>query len=263
MPIEVNETIRVFNQQQFGEVAFEVMDQAFRIHNELGRFCDEDAYQHELEHVLDGRANREVWINVRHGDFCKKYYMDLLVDHGALFELKTVDQLMDEHRAQLLNYLLLTGLHHGKLINFRPERVEHEFVNTTLSHPERVKFEVDDADWHDGVEASPMIRRLTEELLRDWGTGLDIHLYEEALTHFLGGAHAVHRETEIVNDGRRIGIQFVRLAGPDAIFKITALSRNLEAFESHARRFLKHTALRHILWINVTLHRVTFRTLSK
>lgn len=37
----------------------------------------------------------------------KSYSIDLLVEGGALFEIKAVDHLHDRHRAQLLNYLLL------------------------------------------------------------------------------------------------------------------------------------------------------------
>jgi hypothetical protein len=32
----------------------------------------------------------------------------------------------------LMHYLFLTGLPHGKLVNLRPEQVEHAFVNESL-----------------------------------------------------------------------------------------------------------------------------------
>ena len=109
MPIEINQTIRVLSQKEFGEIAYEVMDHSFRIHNEFGRFFDEDNYQNELGVLLGNRASLETLVRVKYADFCKPYRIDLLVDQGAMFELKTVDELMDDHRAQLLNYLLLTG----------------------------------------------------------------------------------------------------------------------------------------------------------
>jgi len=190
--------------------------------------------------MLQPRAVIEAGIMVKHADFCKPYSIDLLVDQGAIFELKAVSHLADEHRAQLLNYLLLTGSRHGKLINFRPERVEHEFVNTTLTHADRTAFEVDDSAWDDSVEQASEIRRHGEAFLRDWGTGLDLQLYVDALTHFLGGEDRVVREIDIVSEGRCISHQKVRFAGTDAAFKFTALSGSLENFESHALRFLKH-----------------------
>jgi GxxExxY protein len=263
MPIELQETFRVLDQQAFGEIAYEVMERAFQVHNKLGRFFDEDAYQHELAYVFGSRAMTEVPILVKHADFCKTYFIDLLVDKGAIFELKTVSHLADEHRVQLISYLMMTGIRHGKLINFRPERVEHEFVNTTLTLADRTIFNVDDSAWDASVEQVPEIRRRVEAFLRDWGTGLDLQLYVDALTHFLGGEDRVVREIDIVSEGRCISHQKVRCAGDDAVFKITALTEKLESFESHAYRFLQHTNLKHFLWINVTLRTVTMKTLSK
>lgn len=263
MPIELSQNIRTLDQEAFGAIAFDVMNHAFQVHNKLGRFFGEDAYQQELAHVLQPRAIIEAGIMVKYADFCKPYFIDLLVDHGAIFELKTVSRLTDEHRAQLLNYLLLTESHHGKLINFRPERVEHEFVNTTLTQADRTTFEVDDSAWDASLEQASEIRRHVEEFLRDWGTGLDLQLYVDALTHFLGGEDRVVQEIDVVSVGRWISHQKVRLVGTDAIFKFSALSGTFENFEWHALRFLRHTDLKHLLWINVTLRTVTMKTLTK
>lgn len=263
MPIEFIKNFRVLDQQAFGEIAYEVMEKAFQVHNKLGRFFDEDAYQHELAHIFGSRAMTEVPILVKHADFCKTYFIDLLVDQGAIFELKTVHHLTDEHRAQLISYLMITGGRHGKLIDFRPERVEHEFVNTTLTLADRTIFNVDDLAWDASVEQAPEIRHRLEAFLRDWGTGLELQLYVDALTHFLGGENHVVREIDIVSEGRCISHQKVRCAGADAAFKITALTDKLESFESHAIRFLQHTNLKHFLWINVTLRTVTMKVLSK
>jgi len=263
VPIHVSQPIRVLEQQQFGHVAYEVMELAFRIHNRFGRFLPESVYQAELQRLLGGRACTEVRIDVRHADFCKTYFLDLLVDGGGLFELKTVERLANRHHAQLVNYLLLTGIEHAKLINLRPEKVKHEFVNATLTCEDRTCFEVDDARWNLSAAEGREVPQIVVDLLRDWGTGLDVRLYEQALTHFLGGSERGLRRIEILSDGQKIGKQTVRLASPDALFKITALSGNLETFRSHALRFLTHTALSHVLWINVQRHKVNFEVLSK
>lgn len=213
--------------------------------------------------AFGARAMIEVPIVVKHADFSKTYFLDLLIDQGAIFALKTVRHLTDEHRAQLISYLMLTGGRHAKLINFRPERVEHEFVNTTLTLADRTIFEVDESAWNNAVEQAPEIRQRVEAFLRDWGTGLDLQLYIEALTHFLGGEDRVLREIAVISEGRCISQQKVRCAGKDSFFKITALTDNLESFESHASRFLQHTDLKHMHWINVGLRAVTMKTFSK
>lgn len=73
------------------------------------------------------------------------------------------------HRAQLLNYLLLCDVEHGKLINVRSEEVVPEFVNTLLKLDDRIGFEVCLARW----QALPGAERLPEvlvPLLRELGT---------------------------------------------------------------------------------------------
>jgi GxxExxY protein len=263
MPIEINETIRVLSQAEFGDVSFEVMRHAFDIHKQLGRFCEEGTYQKELQYRLGERANLEVWIKVIHGDFLKPYRIDLLVDHGAIFELKARERIEDRHRNQLINYLMLTGLHHGKLVNFRPEKVQHEFVNSSISADQRQRFHVCANRWIDSISDGYDLRVFVEELLSDWGAGLDVLLYEDAVTHFFGGPEKVLRETDIVMDGRRLGRQTVRLINPLTMLKVTSLQRDHAAFEEHLLKLLKHTTLRYVAWINIRLHEVRFVLISK
>jgi hypothetical protein len=85
----------------------------------------------------------------------------------------------------------------------------------------------------------------------------------DALTHFLGGEDRVVQEIDVLSEGRCISHQKVRLAGTAAAFKVTALFDALDKFESHALRFLQHTDLKHLLWINVTLQTVMMKTLGK
>ena len=113
-------------------------------------------------------AQIEVPIHVTFDDFCKIYYIDLLVNGGAIFELKTVETLAHRHRSQLMHYLFLADVPHGKLVNLRPERVSHEFVNNVLARRDRTAFEVLDEHWIDSEGGHLKERMLTA--LCDWGT---------------------------------------------------------------------------------------------
>jgi hypothetical protein len=58
-------------------------------------------------------------------------------------------------------------------------------------------------------------------------------------------------------------VQKVRLADPATVLKVTTLDDDsLLDFECHARRFLAHTSLRAIQWINITRAAVQFKTLK-
>jgi GxxExxY protein len=239
------------------------MDVVFAVHNELGRFLQEEIYQREIASRLRG-SRIEVPLSVSFDKFSKSYFLDLLVDGAAAFELKTAERLGKRHRAQLLNYLLLSQLPHGKLINLRPDLVEHEFVNTSLTHDERRRFDVQSQSWEPRLARGGEVRDWLLALLDDVGAGLDVELYEEACTHYFGGPGRVLGETSIAVNGRLLGTQAVRFAEPDVAFKVTVLADEaLPRFEDHSQRFLNHSALQAIHWINITREIVRFRTILR
>lgn len=261
MPIKVPPGLRRLNYEQFAQAAYQVMDVVFAVHKELGRLFDEAVYQTEIARRLQD-ARVEVPIEVTFESFCKIYYLDLVFGGGALFELKAVEALTDRHRAQLLNYLLLAGLLHGKLVNMHLEAVEHEFVNAAVAREDRIRFAVEDMDFI-GVGEGGRLKDLAVAMLRDWGVGLDIGLYEEALTHFFGGSERVLQQVAVFVGGGKAGNQALRLAGPGMAFKISALGERRLRYESHLRRLLTHTSLECIQWINVGRQVVTFKTLKR
>ena len=264
MPILVDAETRRMSQNEFGAVAYQVMRRVFDVHNQLGRFFNESIYQKAVADGLSG-ARTEVKVEAVFEDFRKQYFIDLLVDGGAAFEFKAVEKLTGRHRAQLLNYLLLAELSHGKLINVRPELVEHEFVNTSLTREVRAEFATDDSEWREMPAVRGSVKEYLLAVMRDWGTGLEIPLYTDALTHFLGGEATVQQEVAILLEGRQVGRQKIRLLTPDATFQLTQIAdkKGLDRFETHARLFLNHTGLNILQWINISLHQVTFRTIRR
>jgi GxxExxY protein len=258
MPIIVGADIRPMSLEEFKAAAYEVMGVVFEIHHDFGRLFDEWIYQRELAYRLPD-ARREVPIEVTFDGFRKEYHMDILLRGGAVFELKTVEKLTPRHEGQLLNYLLLTELPRGKLINLRPDRVEHRFVNATLSRADRMVFDVYDDDWQEIGDVG--LRPKVLALLHDWGTGLTAGLYEEALGHACGAETPT--DIEVRAGPRCLGMHSLRLACPDVAFRVTGLPLNrLPDFKCHLHRLLSHTALRAIQWVNITHRDVHFTTIS-
>jgi GxxExxY protein len=54
------------------------------------------------------------------------YYADLVLEDAIIIEVKSVEKIDDIHRAQLLNYLRISGLHIGLLVNFLRPKLEFE-----------------------------------------------------------------------------------------------------------------------------------------
>jgi GxxExxY protein len=260
MPIQVGAITHRLNESEFGRIAYDVMRCVFEIHNDLGRFFDEKIYKRELS-LRYPTTRLEVPIEVKFDSFCKCYFLDALIGGCAPFELKTVESLTDRHRSQLLNYLLLADLPHGKLVNMRTEQVQHEFVNTMLRPQSRMEFVINDRGWQEiGDE---QIKEWFIAFLHDVGTCLDIGLYEEALTYLLGSEERVIQDVNVISGGVVLGPQKFRLVGSDVAFRVTALSGDPRLFEIHARRLLDHTNLEAIQWINVTRTELSFQTIRK
>jgi hypothetical protein len=186
-----------------------------------------------------------------------------LVAGGGVFEFKTAEAISPRHRGQLYNYLLLLDLAHGKLVNMRPEIVCHEFVNATVRTADRHRFKVDATLWNGSLDGGDPVLEMIVSLLHDWGTGLELRLYEAALTHFLGGEEYVVRKVDVRGQRELVGQQWMRFAADGVAFKITAFNSDNNQFEEHTRRLLNHTDLKAMLWINIDLQRVSFTTIEQ
>jgi hypothetical protein len=149
MPITLQSELRRISQEQFGQMAYDIMEVVFAVHNELGRFLEEDIYRAAIAGRLD---------NVQAG----------------------------------------------------------------------------------------------------------FAVYEDAAMHFYGGPEQVLGLADVRDKGRVIGCQPVRLAAPDIAFKITVMQpKTYAAFEDHARRFLAHSSLAALQWVNITHGQVLFKTLRR
>ena len=95
------------------------------------------------------------------------------------------------------------------------------------------------------------------ELLHDWGCFLLLPLYYEAMTHLLGGEERVIQEVPVVRQGIIVSKQRVHLLNKDTAFTITGNGDDMGTVEEHIRRFLSHTALQSVQWINLYHHDVT------
>jgi len=267
MPIFCPIEVRPISEDEFVELDYRVMSHAFDSQTELGRLCDERVYGHDLAARLVsarvGKVRAEVPITVTHRDFTKLYRMDLLLNDGAVYELKTDSRLVSDHEAQLLNYLFLFGAARGKLVNFRPARVETRFLNNPLTKKARWRMEAETTRWQETDEVSARLRQTMMALLEDWGGFLDFVLYTEALTYFLGGEQRVVQMVPLRRDGISLGNQRLHLVNAEIAFRVTALADFGAGYEPHLRALLQHSPLRAIQWINLARHQVHFVTLTK
>jgi GxxExxY protein len=106
-----------------------VVDAAYKIHTALGAGLLESAYQACLEIELQKRGVPylpQCLLPICYEGVTVEgaYRIDLLVSKQLVVELKSVEQLLPIHSAQLLTYLKLSGHRLGLLINFNTPRIK-------------------------------------------------------------------------------------------------------------------------------------------
>lgn len=102
---------------------------AFEVQNELGAGFLESVYEKAMVVALTDagvsvRAQAPITVSFR-GISVGQFFADLLVQERVIVELKTVSQLSQQHRAQLINYLNATEIPVGLLINFGNPKLEY------------------------------------------------------------------------------------------------------------------------------------------
>lgn len=110
----------------------------FAVMNELGHGFLESVYAGALAVTLR-QAGIPFATEIHHpvlfrGEEIASFRMDLLVGQRLVVELKVVQALIPEHSAQVINYLKVSGLPHGLLINFGRPRIEVRRLHHP-SHP--------------------------------------------------------------------------------------------------------------------------------
>ena len=98
-----------------------VIDAAIAVHRELGPGLLESVYEVIMAYELGWRGlsvRRQVPIPIHYKQmiFEEAFRADLMVEDKIIVELKSVEQVSDAHKKQLLTYLRLTGCKLGFLL---------------------------------------------------------------------------------------------------------------------------------------------------
>jgi GxxExxY protein len=107
----------------FKEECYQLYGCIFEVNRKLGSGFLEGVYQEAMEIELAKaqipfKAQREIQI-VYDGIVLKHTYKaDIICYDKIVVELKAVSRIINEHKAQLMNYLAATGFKLGLLVNF-------------------------------------------------------------------------------------------------------------------------------------------------
>ena len=115
--------------QEYKDI-YEVVGAAMEVYNTLGRGMEEPIYQEALAREMKHRgmeAEREKQLRLYYKEELleKTYYADFFYK-GIIIELKSVDDLCSNHRAQLFNYMRISQQHRGILFNYGEKKLHTE-----------------------------------------------------------------------------------------------------------------------------------------
>jgi len=101
---------------------YELVNAAQEVYNELGRGMQEPIYQEAMAAELTMRGipfAREVELSTWYkGMKLHKVYIADFMSEDVLVEFKSVSEVTRDHRAQLFNYMRITNITKGILVNY-------------------------------------------------------------------------------------------------------------------------------------------------
>ena len=115
--------------KEIRELVDRIRQVAYELHAYLGTGLLEKVYENGLRHRLEQagmRVESQKPLNVYDSDGFRlgEYFADLVVEGRVVVELKAVQRISNEHYAQILNCLKITGAPAGLLINFGSYKFE-------------------------------------------------------------------------------------------------------------------------------------------
>ena len=123
------------------ELSSKIIGAAIEVHKALGPGLLESAYEECLCHELELQGlfferQKPLIVTYKGKNLECGYRLDLVVEKGIILELKSCENIEPIHRAQLLTYLKLSGLHVGLILNFNVPVMKTGIVRIVNKLPE-------------------------------------------------------------------------------------------------------------------------------
>lgn len=120
------------NEPLFKEESHEIVGSAIRVLNDLGHGFHEKPYENALvvefrQRGIKYSQQEEFGINYR-GVEVGKFVPDLIAYGKIVVDAKVIDKITDREIGQMMNYLKVTGLRLGYLLNFKNAKLEWKRV---------------------------------------------------------------------------------------------------------------------------------------
>ena len=117
----------------YPEESYRINGAIYEVHKELGPGLLEKVYQEALEKELKLQGipyerEKDFTIMYKGEELDQKYIADFVCYGKIVVELKAVDEILPVHKAQVINYLAITGYRLGMLVNFNAQKIKVERI---------------------------------------------------------------------------------------------------------------------------------------
>ncbi len=118
------------------EETYKIIGIAMEIHRELGKGFSEIVYKDAFEYEFKQQRifferEKEFPVNYKDTILPHKFYADFVVFDKIILEVKSKKGMIEDHYAQVINYLAISNLEIGLLINFHEKSLEHKRIAMT------------------------------------------------------------------------------------------------------------------------------------
>lgn len=120
----------------FQDECYVIIGIAMEIHRILGKGFSEIVYKDALEYELNARGinyerEKEFSVNYKGIVLKHKFYADFVIDNKIILEIKSSTGIVDEYYAQVLNYLAISNLLIGLIVNFNDKSLQYKRIIKT------------------------------------------------------------------------------------------------------------------------------------
>jgi len=112
------------------DLVYKIVGCAMAVHNEIAHGFREKTYERalcvEFKHEGLDYAQQSSFPLIYRNQKVDEFVPDLIIEDKIIVDTKTIESIIDEDRGMILNYLRITNLKVGLIINFKHPKLEWE-----------------------------------------------------------------------------------------------------------------------------------------
>ncbi len=114
------------------DLCYQILGGAMEVLREIGHGLHEKPYENALVLALEDEcfhvSQQQVYPILFKERNVGEYIPDIVVENRVIVDPKVIDRITNHERGQMLNYLKITGLRVGLIINFKHAKLQWERV---------------------------------------------------------------------------------------------------------------------------------------